>query len=70
MQSKQRQIMVEVRFSTTHYHVKLLNIKLGTSCALKYLCFVTDQSMLIVMPLSEHSALKISKSSSSLSLAT
>ena len=62
--------MVELYFSTSHYHVKLLNIKLGTSCALKYLCFVTDQATLIAMSSSDHSALKISKSSSSLSLAT
>ena len=62
--------MVELYFSTSHYHVKMLNIKLGTIRALNNLCCVTGQSMLIVMSLSDHSALKISKSSSSLSLAT
>ena len=51
--------MVELYFSTSHYHVKLLNIKLGTSCALKYLCFVTDQATLIVMSSSDHSSSKI-----------
>ena len=49
MQSKQKQIMVELYFSTIHYHVKMLNIKLGTICALKDLVNVNDQSMLIVM---------------------
>ena len=51
--------MVELYFSTTHYHVKLLNIKLGTSCALNNLCCVTDQATLIVMSSSDHSSLKI-----------
>ena len=51
--------MVELYFSTSHYHVKMLNIKLGTSCALKYLCFVTDQATLIVMSSSDHSSSKI-----------
>ena len=51
--------MVELDFSTNHYHVKLLNIKLGTIRALKNLCFVTDQATLIVMSSSDHSSSKI-----------
>ena len=51
--------MVELYFSTTRYHVKLLNIKLGTSCALNNLVFVTDQATLIVMSSSDHSSSKI-----------
>ena len=46
--------MVELYFSTIHYHVKMLNIKLGTICALKDLVVVTDQSTLIVMFSSDH----------------
>ena len=56
MQSKQKQIMVELYFSTIHDHAKMLNIKLGTVCALKNLCCVTDQAMLIVMFPSDHSS--------------
>ena len=56
MQSKQKQIMVELCFSTIHDHAKMLNIKLGTVCALKNLCCVTDQAMLIVMFQSDHSS--------------
>ena len=51
--------MVELDFSTTHYHVKMLNIKLGTSCALNNLCCVTDQATLIVISSSDHSSSKI-----------
>ena len=47
--------MVELYFSTIHYHVKMLNIKLGTICALKNLVVVTDQATLIVMFSSDHS---------------
>ena len=70
MQSKQKQIMVELYFSTIHYHVKMLNIKLGTVCALKDLLVVTDQATLIVMFSSDHYSLIILRSSSSLSAAT
>ena len=55
MQSKQKQIMVELYFSTIHDHIKMLNIKLGTICALKNLVFVTDQDTLIVISQSDHS---------------
>ena len=51
--------MVELYFSTIHYHVKMLNIKLGTICALKDLVNVTDQSMLIVMSQLDHSSSNI-----------
>ena len=47
--------MVELYFSTIHDHIKMLNIKLGTICALKNLVVVTDQATLIVMSLSDHS---------------
>ena len=64
MQSKQKQIMVELYFSTIHDHDKILNIKLGTVCALKNLCCVTDQAMLIVMFQSDHSSSNILSSCS------
>ena len=47
--------MVELYFSTIHDHIKMLNIKLGTICALKNLVVVTDQATLIVISLSDHS---------------
>ena len=58
-QSKQKQIMVELYFSTIHDHVKMLDIKLGTICALKDLVFVTGQSLLTVRSSSEHISLKM-----------
>ena len=62
MQSKQKQIMVELYFSTIHDHAKMLNIKLGTICALKDLVVVTDQSTLIVMFSSDQTSLSILRS--------
>jgi len=64
MQSKQRQIIVELYFSTIHYHIKMLNIKLGTICALNNLCCVTNQATLIVMSPSDHSSSNILSSCS------
>ena len=45
--------MVELCFSTIHDNAKMLNIKLGTNCALKDLVFVTNQTTLIVIFQSE-----------------
>ena len=56
--------MVELYFSTIHDHVKMLDIKLGTICALKDLVVVTDQAILIVISLSDHSDLNIMSSCS------
>ena len=51
--------MVELCFSTIHDHVKMLKIKLGTTCALKDLFVVTDQATLIVISQSELISLNI-----------
>ena len=51
--------MVELYVSTIHDHVKMLNIKLGTNCALKDLFVVTDQATLIVISQSELISLNI-----------
>ena len=51
--------MVELCFSTIHDHAKMLNIKLGTNCALKDLVVMTNQATLIVISQSEQISLKM-----------
>ena len=52
--------MVELYCSTIHDHAKMLNIKLGTNCALKDLVVMTNQATLIIISQSEQISLKIS----------